>query len=51
MKNAKWLSEALRIPDNKGKQKEKERCTNLNADFQRTARVIRKHFQVNNAEK
>ena len=44
MKNAKWLSEALRIPDNKGKQKAKERCTNLNADFQRAARSNKKAF-------
>ena len=44
MKNAKWLSEALRIPDNKGKQKAKERCTNLNADFQRAARSNKTAF-------
>ena len=45
MKKAKWSSEeALQIPENKGKQKAKERCTNLNADFQRTARGNKKAF-------
>ena len=52
MKKAKWSSEeALQIPENKGKQKAKERCTNLNADLQEHQGVIRKHFKVNNAKK
>ena len=45
MKKAKWLSEeALQIPENERKQKAKERYTNLNADFQRTARSNKKTF-------
>ena len=45
MKKAKWLSEeALQIPENEEKQKGKERYTNLNADFQRTARNNKKAF-------
>ena len=45
MKKAKWLSEeALQITENEGKQKAKERYTNLNADFQRTARNNKKAF-------
>ena len=34
----------LQIPENKRKQKAKERYTNLNADFQRTARSNKKTF-------
>jgi len=45
MKKAKWSSEeAFQIPENEGKQKAKERYTNLNADFQRTARSNKKAF-------
>ena len=45
MRKAKWLSEeALQIPENEEKQKGKERYTNLNADFQRTARSNKKAF-------
>ena len=45
MKKAKQLyEEALQIPENEGKQKAKERYTNLNADFQRTARSNKKEF-------
>ena len=45
MKKAKWLSEeALQIPENERKQKAKERYTNLNADFQRTARSNKRAF-------
>ena len=54
-KKAKWLSEeALEIAvkrrevNSKG---EKERYTYLNADFQRTARIIRKPSAVINARK
>ena len=48
MRKAKWLSEeALQIPENEEKQKGKERYTNLNADFQRTARKHKKAFQSN----
>ena len=45
MRKAKWLSEeALQIPEKEEKQKAKERYTNLNADFQRTARNNKKAF-------
>ena len=45
MKKAKWLSEeALQIPEKEEKQRAKERYTNLNADFQRTARSNKKAF-------
>ena len=45
MKKAKWSSEeAFQIPEKEGKQKAKERYTNLNADFQRTARSNKKAF-------
>ena len=45
MKKAKWSSEeAFQIPENEGKQKAKERYTNLNPDFQRTARRNKKAF-------
>jgi len=45
MKKAKWLSEkALQISENERKQKAKEKYTNLNADFQRTARSNKKAF-------
>ena len=38
-KKAKWLSEeALQIAVKRSKEKEKERYTHLNAEFQRTAR-------------
>ena len=36
--------EALQITENEGKQKAKERYTNLNANFQRTARSNKKAF-------
>ena len=36
--------EALQIPENEGKHKAKERYTNLNADFQRTARSNKRAF-------
>ena len=36
--------EALQIPEKEEKQKAKERYTNLNADFQRTARRDKKGF-------
>ena len=36
--------EALQIPENEGKQKAKERYTNLNADFRRTSRSNKKAF-------
>ena len=54
-KKAKWLSEeALQIAekrrDAKGKG-EKERCTHLNAEFQRIAKRIRKPSSVINAKK
>ena len=45
IQEAKWLSEeALQIPEKEEKQKAKERYTNLNADFQRTARSNKKAF-------
>ena len=45
MKKAKWLSEeALQIPEKEEKQRAKERYTNLNADFQRTARRDKEAF-------
>ena len=45
MRKAKWLSEeALQIPEKEEKQRAKERYTNLNADFQRTARSNKKAF-------
>ena len=47
-KKAKWLSEeALQIAVKRGEAKskgEKERCTHLNAGFQRTARREKKAF-------
>ena len=45
MKKAKWLSEeALQIPEKEEKQRVKESYTNVNADFQRTARSNKKAF-------
>ena len=45
MRKAKWLSEeVLQITENEGKQRAKERYTNLNVDFQRTARRNKKAF-------
>ena len=54
-KKAKWLSnEALYIAEKrreaKGKE-EKERCTHLNAEFQRIARRDKKLSSVINAKK
>ena len=54
-KKAKWLSEealqiAVKRREAKGKG-EKERCTNLNTEFQRIARRDRKPFSVINAQK
>ena len=54
-KKAKWLSkEALQIPeerqDTTGKG-QKERCTHLNAEFQRIARRDKKPSSVINAKK
>ena len=54
-KKAKWLSEeALQIAEKrreaKGKE-EKERCTHLNAEFQRVEGEIRKPSSVINAKK
>ena len=47
-KKAKWLSEeSLRIAEKRRETKgkgEKERCTDLNAEFQRTARRDKKAF-------
>ena len=52
MQRAKWLpEEALQIPENEGKQKAKERYSNLNADFQRTARRVKKPSSEINAKK
>ena len=55
MQKSKWLSEeALQIvvkrqeAKNKG---EKERCSHLNAEFQRIARRDKKAFLSNNAKK
>ena len=48
MKKAKWLpEEALPIPEKRREVKskgEKERCTHLNAEFQRIARRDKKAF-------
>ena len=54
-KKTKWLSEealqiAVKRREAKGKG-EKERCTNLNTEFQRIARRDRKPFSVINAKK
>ena len=54
-KKVKWLCEdALQIAEKrregKGKGK-KERCTHLNAEFQRIAGELRKHSSVINAKK
>ena len=50
-KKAKWLpEEALPIPEKRREVKskgEKERCTHLNAEFQRTARRDKKAFLIN----
>ena len=44
-KRAKWLSEeALQIAVKRSKEKEKERYTHLNAEFQRIARRDKKPF-------
>jgi len=44
-RKAKWFSQALRVPEKrrevKGKR-EKERCANLNAEFQRIPRRHKK---------
>ena len=54
-KKAKWLSEeALQIAVKRREAKikgEKERCTHLNAEFQRIARRDKKAFSVINAKK
>ena len=54
-KKAKWLSkEPLQIPEKNRKVKgkgEKERCTQLNAEFQRIARRDKKAFLMINAKK
>ena len=54
-KKAKWLSEeALQIAEKRRETKgkgEKERYTHMNAEFQRTAREIRKSSSVVNAKK
>ena len=54
-KKAKWLSEealqiAVRRREVKGKG-EKERCTHLNAEFQRIARRDKKAFLSDHAKK
>ena len=54
-KKAKWLSEeALQIAEKRREAKgkgEKERYTQLNAEFQRTARRDKKDFSAINANK
>ena len=54
-KKAKWLSEEalqMAVKRREAKSKgEKERCTHLNADFQRIARRDKKPFSVINAKK
>ena len=54
-KKAKWLSEeALQIAEKRREAKskgEKERYNHLNAEFQRTAREIRKPSSLINAKK
>ena len=54
-KKAKWLSEeALQIADKRREAKgkgEKERCTHLNAEFQRIARRDKKAFLSDHAKK
>ena len=54
-KKAKWLSEeALQIAEKRREVKgkgEKERCTYLNAEFQRTARRDKKAFLNNHVKK
>ena len=54
-KNGKWLfEEALQIAEKRREAKgkgEKERHTHLNAEFQRTAKEVRKPSSVINAKK
>ena len=54
-KKAKWLSkEALQIAEERRKVKgkgERERCMQLNAEFQRIARRDKKASSMNNAKK
>ena len=54
-KKAKWLSEeALQTAEKRREAKgkgEKERCTHLNAEFQRIARRDKKAFLSDNAKK